>query len=142
MPPAVEASKIVFEKYAINLPKKKAAVFGQGALVGKPIAHWLEQQGAEVYRIRSTTEKPEELSRQADIVIAGVGKPGLITGDMVKEGAVVLDFGYGIDAKGKMTGDVNYNSVEPKVSFVTPVPGGMGPILIAAVLKNLISLQK
>lgn len=141
LPPAVEALKIVLEKYGIGLKDKKAAVFGQGALVGKPISHWLEQEGAEVYRIRSTTENQEEYSRQADIIVTGVGKPGLIKGDMVKNGVIVIDFGYGKNAEGKMRGDVDFDSVAPKASLITPVPGGMGPILIAAVLKNLVKLS-
>ena len=140
MPPAVEALKIIFEKYNIDLQAKKVAVFGQGVLIGKPIAYWLEQQGAEVYRIRSATKNPQEYSKKADIVISGVGKPGLITGDIVKEGAVVIDFGYG-KKDNKMVGDVDLNSVGLKALLVTPVPGGMGPILIVAVLKNLIELN-
>ncbi|MBI2064431.1 MAG: bifunctional 5,10-methylenetetrahydrofolate dehydrogenase/5,10-methenyltetrahydrofolate cyclohydrolase [Candidatus Yanofskybacteria bacterium] len=139
-PPAVEALKIVLEKNHIDLSGKKAVVFGQGILVGKPISYWLEKQGVEVYRIRSTTENPEKLSLEADIVIAGVGKPGLITGEMVKEGAVVIDFGYGKKG-GKMVGDVDLGAVSKKASLITPVPGGMGPILVAVVLKNLIKLN-
>lgn len=140
-PPAVEALKIVLEKNNILLNGKRAAVFGQGVLVGKPISHWLEQESVEVFRIRSKTENPGELSRQADIVIAGVGKPGLVMGDMIKDGAVVIDFGYGKNLAGKMVGDVDFDSVSSKASLTTPVPGGMGPILIAAVLKNLVVLN-
>jgi len=139
-PPAVEALKIILEKHDISVKGKKVAVFGQGILIGKPISHWLEQQGAEVYRIRSKTENPEKLSLQADIVIAGVGKPGLVGGEMIKNGAVVIDYGYG-KKDGKMIGDVNFESVAKKASLITPVPGGMGPVLIAAVLKNLIKLN-
>ena len=141
LPPAVEALKIVLEKYGINPKGKKAAVFGQGILVGEPVSSWLEQQGAEVYRIRSTTEKPEELSRKADIIVSGVGKPDLVRGDMVKSGVVVIDFGYG-KKDNKMVGDVDFGSVAPKASLITSVPGGMGPILIAAVLKNLVKLNE
>ena len=119
---------------------KKIAVFGQGILIGKPISHWLEQQGAEVFRIRSKTENPEKLSIKADIIVAGVGNPGLITDEMVREGAVVIDFGYG-KKDGKMVGDVDFDSVSAKTSLITPVPGGMGPILITAVLKNLVKLK-
>jgi len=139
-PPAVEALKIVLEINDINLKGKKVAVFGQGVLIGKPISHWLEQKGAEVLRIRSTTKNPEKLSSEADIVVAGVGKPGLIKADMIKEGAIVIDFGYG-KKKGKMVGDVDFIKVAKKTSLITPVPGGMGPILIAVVLKNLIKLN-
>ena len=139
-PPAVEALKIVLERHSVDLKGKKVAVFGQGILIGKPISHWLEQQGAEVFRIRSITKNPEELSQEADIVVAGVGKPGLVNGGMVKEGAVVIDFGYG-KLGGKMAGDVDSKSVSPKAKLITPVPGGMGPILIMAVIKNLIILN-
>jgi methylenetetrahydrofolate dehydrogenase (NADP+)/methenyltetrahydrofolate cyclohydrolase len=139
-PPAVEALKIVLEINDINLKGKKVAVFGQGVLIGKPISHWLEQQGAEVSRIRSTTKNPEKLSLEADIVIAGVGKPGLIKEKMIKEGTIVIDYGYGKKG-GKMVGDVDFIKVAKKTSLITPVPGGMGPILITTVLKNLIKLN-
>lgn len=142
LPPAAESLKIVLEKELISPKGKKVAVFGQGTLVGKPISYWLEQQGAEVFRIRSKTENPERLSLEADIIITGVGKSGLVTGDMVKDGAVVIDFGYGRNAMGKMVGDVAFESVSSKASLITPVPGGMGPILIAAVLKNLVILNE
>jgi len=140
-PPAVEALKIVLEKNHVLPNGKRVAVFGQGVLVGKPISHWLEQQGMEVFRIRSKTENPEKLSMEADIIIAGVGKPGVVTGDMVQDGVVVIDFGYGKTSDGRMAGDVDFDSVLPKASLITPVPGGMGPILIVAVLKNLIKLK-
>ncbi len=141
LPPAVEAVRMVFKKYNIDPKGKKIAVFGHGFLVGKPVAYWLEKQGVEVSVIRSKTENPAEISKEADVIISGVGKPGLITGDMVKEGAVVIDFGYG-KKDNKMVGDVDFDSVLPKASLITPVPGGMGPILIAAVLKNLIVLNE
>lgn len=140
MPPAVEAVKIVLEKYGVSPENKKVAIFGQGLLIGKPIAHWLSRNGAEVYRIDEFTENPESYSTQADIIISGVGKPNLIKGDMVKDGAVVIDFGYGKE-KDKMAGDVDFESVAPKAGLITPVPGGMGPVVIAAVLKNLIELN-
>ena len=140
LPPAVEALKIVLEKYKIEVKNKKVAVFGQGILVGEPVSHWLEIQGAEVYRINSKTENPEKLSLEADLIVSGVGKPNLVRGEMVKEGVVVIDFGYG-KKDGKMLGDVDFDSVSAKASLITPVPGGMGPILIAAVLKNLVELN-
>lgn len=140
-PPAVEALKIVLEKNNISLKGKKVAVFGQGVLVGKPVAYWLEKQEAEVLVIRSKTENPAEISKEADIIISGVGKPDLVKGNMVKDGVIVIDFGYGKNATGKMVGDVDFESVALKASLITPVPGGMGPILIAAVLKNLVVLN-
>lgn len=140
-PPAVEALKIVLEKNHINLKGKSVVIFGFGILIGKPIAHWLATQGAEASVIRSKTKNSVEISLKADIIISGVGKPGLVKGDMVQDGAIVIDFGYGKNSKGKMVGDVDFDSVLPKVSMITPVPGGMGPILIATVIKNLIKLK-
>lgn len=140
LPPAVEAVKIIFDKHNIKPAGKKAAVFGYGFLVGKPVSYWLEKRGAEVSVIRSSTENTEKYSQQADIIISGVGKPGLIKGDMVKEGALVIDFGYS-KKDNKMAGDVDFDSVVLQASLITPVPGGVGPILIAAVLKNLVKLN-
>src|SRR3989344_5889438 len=140
LPPAVESVRVVFEKYNINLVGKKVAVFGYGFLIGKPISYWLSKQGAEASIIRSKTENPAEVSARADIIISGVGKPGLITGNMIKEGAIIIDFGYG-KKDGKMVGDVDFESVSSRASLITPVPGGMGPVLIAVVLKNLVLLN-
>jgi methylenetetrahydrofolate dehydrogenase (NADP+)/methenyltetrahydrofolate cyclohydrolase len=141
LPPAVEALKIVFETHQINPKGKTAVVFGQGRLVGKPISHWLALKGAQVESVDIQTKKPELYSQKADIIITGVGKPDLITEDMIKEDAIVIDFGYGKKG-GKMAGDVDYEKVSKKASLITPVPGGMGPLVIAAVLKNLVSLSK
>lgn len=139
-PPAVEALKVVFEKNDIDPKGKNISVFGFGILVGKPVAHWLETKGAEVSVIRSKTENPENISKDADIVVSGVGKPGLVTGDMVKKGVVVIDFGYG-KKNGKMAGDIDFGSVSKKADLITPVPGGMGPVLVAVVLSNLVTLR-
>jgi len=140
LPPAVESVKMVLDKYSIDLRGKKIAVFGYGFLVGKPVSFWLDKQGAKTSVIRSKTENPGGISVEADIIISGVGKPGLIGGNMVKEGAVIIDFGYG-NKDGKMVGDVDFDSVSSKASLITPVPGGMGPILITAVLSNLVKLK-
>ena len=140
-PPAVESLKIVLEENGIKIKDKTVAIFGYGNLIGKPIAHWMEVGGADVKVIRSKTENPDKISGEADIIVSGVGKPGLITDKMVQDGVVVIDFGYGKGEDGKMQGDVDFNSVLPKASLITPVPGGMGPILITAVLKNLLKLN-
>lgn len=141
LPPAVGALKMVCDEHKISLKGKKIAVFGQGMLVGKPIAHWLEQQGASVNRVDEFTKNPEEISKKADIIISGVGKPGLIGADMVKDDAILIDYGFGKKGN-KMLGDVDFKSVSKKASLLTPVPGGMGPLVIAAVLENLVELVK
>lgn len=144
LPPAVEAVKIVFEKYNIEIKGKNCAVFGYGILVGKPISHWLAANGATVSIINEFTPDPKLFTLNADIIISGVGpirnpvgsngvnKPNLITADMVKDGAVIIDFGP----------DVDFPSVSPKCSLITPPTGGIGPIVVAAVLKNLVVIKE
>ncbi len=164
-PPSVGALKILFEEYKINPKNKVAAVFGQSILIGKPISHWLENMGAKVFKIDENTENPKELCLKADIVISGVGKTGLISGDIIKDGSVVVDFGFvpifpnlknlrkiedprfanrvsreANREKIRIVGDVDFGSVAPKSSLITPVPGGMGPILIASFLENVSKL--
>jgi len=141
LPPAVEALKILFEKYEIVPKGKIAAVFGQSILIGKPVSHWLEEMGAKVFRIDEFTLNPEELSRQADIIISGVGKPNLIKEDMVKNDAVIVDFGFE-KLGNRVAGDVDFNLVASKSSLITPVPGGMGPIVIATFLKNAVEISQ
>jgi len=140
LPPSVEAIKIMFEKNNLNIEGKNIVVFGYGFLVGKPITHWLKANGATVSIIDEFTKNPEKISKEADIIISGVGKAGLIKEDMVKDGVVVIDFGY-TEEGGKIMGDVDFKAVSEKSSLITPVPGGMGPIVIAAVLKNLVILS-
>lgn len=146
VPPAVEAVRVIFEKYVVNPQGKKAAVFGHGLLVGKPIAYWLYQRGAMVSVVDEFTKNPKQYSQEADLVITGVGQPNLINAEMVKEGAVIIDFGYNQQLETGnpqlVVGDVNFSDVEKKCSLITPVPGGVGPLVIAAVLKNLVSLAR
>jgi len=140
LPPAVEAVKIILEKYKINSKNKKVAVFGQGVLVGKPISYWFSKIGSKVFAIDEFTKNPKKYSLMADILVSGVGKPDLIDGDMIKEGVIIFDFGYE-NKEGKMVGDVDFDSVSKKAKFITPVPGGMGPLVVVSVLKNLITLS-
>lgn len=139
LPPAVEAVKEVLEENKIDLKGKRCVIFGYGLLVGRPVSHWLASEGATVEVINEFTKSPGEISKEADIIISGVGKPNLITADMVKEGAIVIDFGYE-ELGGKVVGDVDFEQVSKKASLITPVPGGVGPIVVAAVLKNLLTL--
>jgi len=152
LPPSVEAVKIILEKNNINLSGKNCVVFGYGILVGKSVAHWLASQNATVFIINEFTKNPKQISINADIIISGVGKPNLVTADMVKKGlpphsssecggAVVIDFGFAT-LNGKMTGDVDFENVEKIASLITPVPGGVGPIVTASVLRNLVLLNK
>lgn len=140
LPPAVLALKMALEHEHVSWKGKKVAVFGQGRLIGMPISYWFKSQGVEVFRIDEYTSPPENYSRQADIIVSGVGKPGLVTSDLVQEGAVVIDFGYGRNGEA-MVGDVAFPEVSQKASLITPVPGGMGPLVVVAVLKNLLELS-
>ena len=141
LPPAVETIKIILEKNNIYARSKNCAIFGYGLLVGKPVSHWLAQQGATVSIINEHTLDAKRHSLEADIIVSGVGKPNLLKADMIKEDAVVIDFGF-TGVEGKMVGDVDFVEVSTKASLITPVPGGVGPIVIASVLRNLITLLK
>lgn len=133
--PAVRALGYVLQEYSITVKGISAAVVGHGKLVGKPIARWLREQGANASIIDVDTKNPAAITAQADLVVSGVGKQGLVKGDWIKDGATVIDFGYS-----KKGGDVDAASVQKKAGVLTPVPGGMGPLVVAAVLENLVNL--
>src|SRR3989338_7993964 len=113
--------------------RKKIVLIGRGKLVGRPLADWLSKNNLEFFGI-------EEI-KTADIVISGVGDSGLISGDMIKKGAVVIDIGFSLDKNKKAVGDVDFDSVSKKASYITPVPGGVGPITVACLLENLLKLK-
>ena len=126
----------------IDLVGKRAVVVGRSNEVGKPVALMLLQQNATVTICHSKTENLGEITRTADVLVVAVGKKKLITGDMVKEGAVVIDVGINRDEDGKLCGDVDFASVEPKCGFITPVPGGVGPMTIAMLMTNTVKAAK
>lgn len=139
LPPVAGAVKAFFEEYGIDYKKKNIVIVGAGDLVGKPVTFWLLGEKATFSVVRSVTEHPEEFLKRADIVISGVGKPKFITADMIKEGAVVVDAGTS-ESEGKVVGDVDFDSVAQKAAYLTPVPGGVGPVTVAMLLKNLLTL--
>jgi len=141
LPPAVGALQAVLKECTIDLKGKQVALFGHGFLVGKPIAHWIHKKGAHVQIIDEHTSDPSQYSLVADVIITAVGKPNILTGAMVRENAVVIDYGFEKHAD-RVVGDVDFLSVAPKALLITPVPGGMGPIVVAAVLENLTLLAK
>lgn len=140
MPPCPAAVKAILDYHKIDIAGKRAAVFGYGLLVGRPAAHMLASMKASVTVISRNDADQAELCRQADLIVAGVGKVGMVTADMVKEGAIVTDFGYG-KLNGKISGDVDFESVSKKASLITPVPGGVGPLVCAVALENVITLM-
>jgi methylenetetrahydrofolate dehydrogenase (NADP+) / methenyltetrahydrofolate cyclohydrolase len=128
--PVICAVEEIIEEYKIDLKNKKIVLVGRGKLVGNPIAEWLKEKDLEFSNIEDI--------HKADIVITGVGKPKMITGGMVKEGVIVIDIGFSHDKNGKAVGDVDFEEVAQKARLITPVPGGVGPITIACLLKNLV----
>jgi methylenetetrahydrofolate dehydrogenase (NADP+)/methenyltetrahydrofolate cyclohydrolase len=130
-----------FSEYNISLSGKKALVIGRSNLVGKSLAMLLLNENATVTIAHSKTKDLEALCCDYDIIISCVGKPNLIRGTMVKDGAIVVDVGISrID--GKVVGDVCFEEVEPKASYITPVPGGVGPMTIATLLENVIECYR
>ena len=120
----------------ISLSGKDAVVIGRSNIVGKPMALLLLAQNATVTMCHSKTKDLPAVARRADVLIAAIGKPRMITADMVKEGAVVIDVGVNRLESGKLAGDVAFDEVAPKASAITPVPGGVGPMTIAMLMKN------
>lgn len=132
----------LLEHHNIPVEGKFAVVVGRSNIVGKPVAIMLLQKNATVTICHSRTKNMEELCRMADILIAATGKPGMITGDMVKEGAVVIDVGINRLDDGKLVGDVDFKSVSERAGWITPVPGGVGPMTIAMLLHNTVKAAK
>ncbi|MBD2338837.1 bifunctional methylenetetrahydrofolate dehydrogenase/methenyltetrahydrofolate cyclohydrolase FolD [Calothrix sp. FACHB-156] len=130
----------LLEEYKISLPGKQAVVVGRSILVGKPMALMLLDADATVTVAHSMTKNLKAVTENADIIISAVGIPGLITGEMVKPGAVVVDVGINrvTDASGKsrLVGDVHWESTAGVAEFITPVPGGVGPMTVAMLLQN------
>ena len=126
----------------IEVSGKNCVVIGRSNIVGKPMAMLLLHENGTVTICHSKTKNLKEICSQADILVAAVGRPKFVTADMVKEGAVVLDVGINRDENGKLCGDVDFESVEPKASYITPVPGGVGPMTIAMLMKNTLMAAK
>ncbi len=142
----------LIERYSIDTQGKHVVVIGRSHIVGRPISILLSQKGAfanaTVTVAHSRTKNLKELTRSADIIVSALGVPGFVTADMVKEGVVIIDVGItrvedSSNPKGYyITGDVDFKSVAPKTSFITPVPGGVGPMTIAMLLKNTLLARK
>lgn len=129
----------LIESEGINVSGKECVVVGRSNIVGKPQAMLLLHANGTVTICHSRTRDLAEVTRRADILVVAIGKADFITGDMVKEGAVVIDVGMNRKADGKLTGDVDFSSVEPKASYITPVPGGVGPMTITMLLQNTLT---
>ena len=132
----------MFEEYEIELRGKDVCVVGASNIVGKPMASLLLNAEATVTITHIYTKDLKAHTSKADIVVVGVGVPGLIKEDMVKEGAIVIDIGINRIEDGSLVGDVDFEKVSPKCSYITPVPGGVGPMTIAMLLSNTLKSAK
>ena len=128
--------------YAVPVKGKNCVVLGRSNIVGKPMAMLLTQADGTVTVCHSKTEHLEEFTRQADILVSAIGKTGFVTADMVKDGAVVIAVAMNRDENGKLCGDVDFAAVEPKASYITPVPGGVGPMTRAMLMENILTASK
>lgn len=131
----------LLDEYKIRIEGANAVVLGRSNIVGKPLAQLLLNKNATVTMAHSKTKNLSEITKQADILISATGCPDIITKDMVKEGAVVIDVGIIRDDNGKLRGDVDFNNVKEIAGFITPVPGGVGPMTIASLIQNTYNLH-
>ena len=128
----------LLKRSGIEIAGKECVVIGRSNIVGKPMALLLLRENGTVTIAHSKTASLKEVTKKADILVAAVGKPRMITADYVKEGAVVIDVGIHRNENNKLCGDVDYDSVAPKCSAITPVPGGVGPMTIAMLMHNCV----
>ena len=132
----------LLHRSGVEIAGKRCVVVGRSNIVGKPMAHLLLQENGTVTVCHSRTKDLAAVCRRADILVCAIGKPRFFTADMVKPGAVVVDVGINRGADGKLCGDVDYDAVEPIASYITPVPGGVGPMTITMLLKNTLTAAK
>ena len=140
LPPTVGAVSLLLKEIGKELKGKKVAIVGAGRLVGLPLSIWCMREKATVTVANEYTRDISSITKKADVLISGVGKKGLIKGSMVKKGAVVVDAGTSVEA-GVAKGDIDFESVVKKASFVTPVPGGVGPLTVACLFRNVVALK-
>jgi len=132
----------MLEAYNIPIEGKRAVIIGRSNIVGKPLIQCLLNKNATVTVCHSRTKDIESITREADILIAALGKPKFVKENMVKDGAVVIDVGINRNEEGKLVGDVDFENVSKKASYITPVPGGVGPMTIAMLMHNVVKAAK
>ena len=141
LPPVVGAVAEILKEYGFSVSEKNVVLVGEGRLVGKPLKVWLEKKGADVFLAK---EDEKNIPEKVDFLISGAGKPGLIGRSEdynIDRETIVIDAGSSLQGKG-LVGDVDFKSVSKKAGFVTPVPGGVGPLTVAVLLRNLVELSK
>lgn len=132
----------LLEKYNIEIEGKNAVIIGRSNIVGKPMLHCLLNKNATVTVCHSKTKNLGEITKKADILVAAIGKARFVTEDMVKPGAVVIDVGINRNEQGKVCGDVDFEEIQKIASYITPVPGGVGPMTIAMLMNNIVKASK
>jgi methylenetetrahydrofolate dehydrogenase (NADP+)/methenyltetrahydrofolate cyclohydrolase len=139
-PTALACMKLL-DSVALDFDNKNIVVLGQGKLVGRPVTHLLEKRGLNVSIVNSRTENAKELIKNADVLISAIGQGKFITGEMVKDGVVIIDAGTS-EENGAVVGDVDMESVSLVASHLTPTPGGVGPVTVATLLENIVNVAK
>lgn len=132
----------IFEEYNIDLTGKNVVILGRSNIVGKPLIHCCLNKNATVTSCNSKTKELVKKTKEADILISAIGKANFVKADMVKEDVVIIDVGINRLENGKITGDVDFENVKEKASYITPVPGGVGPMTIAMLMNNVIKATK
>ncbi len=141
MPATVKGIIVLLKKYNINIDGSNIVIIGRGNIVGKPLSLALTNENATVSLLHSHTKDITKYTKEADIIISACGTPNIITSDMIKDNSVVIDVGVN-RINGKIVGDVDFESVSKKASYITPNPGGVGPMTIAMIIDNLIKLKR
>ena len=132
----------MLEAYNVPIEGANAVIIGRSNIVGKPLSQCLLNNNSTVTICHSKTKNLKEITKKADILIAAIGKPKFVTEDMVKENATVIDVGINRNEEGKLVGDTDFENIKEKVSFITPVPGGVGPMTIAMLMYNVVKAAK
>lgn len=132
----------MLEEYDIPVQGKNVVILGRSNIVGKPLIQCMLRKNGTVTVCHSKTENIKEITKNADILIVAIGKAKFVTAEMVKEGAVVIDVGINRNEDGKLVGDIDYEAIEKKASYITPVPGGVGPMTIAMLMNNVVKAAK
>lgn len=132
----------LLKEYRIQIEGKRAVVIGRGDISGLPIAAMLQNENATVTICHSHTQNLKEICKQADILVSSIGRAQYINSEYIKEGSIVIDIGTNRDMEGKLVGDIDFNSVKDIAEYITPVPGGIGPMTIVCLFDNLIKVYR
>ena len=141
VPPTALSVMALVDSLKINLSDRNIVVLGEGKLVGKPVAQLFKNRNLKFTVLNSASINKEEIIKNADIIVSGIGKGKYLTGDMVKDGVIIVDAGTS-EEEGSIVGDVDFESVSGKASHITPVPGGVGPVTVAMLFMNVLKVAK